>query len=190
MVTSISPDKKQEVKAKQLEALKKLGHIDLQLDEYERTVANEIIHPDDISVRFSGALPYPTRSPSHQLTSIQTLAASNPSFPHCASLSSTPFSIPTSSHPHPSSAHPKVSCSLALPAAAKPCSPKPSPKSQAQPSSTSPLPSSRTSGMANPISSSPGSSVSRARRSRASFLSTRSTPSCAREQRAIMKRQG
>jgi hypothetical protein len=57
MVTSISPDKKQEVKAKQLEALKKLGHIDLQLDEYERTVANEIIHPDDISVRFSGALP-------------------------------------------------------------------------------------------------------------------------------------
>ncbi|CAK5261955.1 unnamed protein product [Mycena citricolor] len=47
------PDKKKEVKAKQLEALKRLGHGDIELDEYERTVANEVIHPDDITVKFS-----------------------------------------------------------------------------------------------------------------------------------------
>ncbi|KAF7315169.1 AAA domain-containing protein [Mycena indigotica] len=46
--------KQQEVKAKQLEALKRLGHAELELDEHERTVANEVIHPDDISVKFSG----------------------------------------------------------------------------------------------------------------------------------------
>jgi hypothetical protein len=38
MITTISPDKKQEVKAKQLEVLKKLGHNDLKLDEYESTI--------------------------------------------------------------------------------------------------------------------------------------------------------
>ncbi|KAJ7776802.1 P-loop containing nucleoside triphosphate hydrolase protein [Mycena maculata] len=47
------PEKKKEVKTKQLEALKRLGHENLELDEYERTVANEVIHPDDISVKFS-----------------------------------------------------------------------------------------------------------------------------------------
>jgi len=47
------PEKKKEVKAKQLEALKRLGHGDLELDEYERTVANEVIHPDDITVKFT-----------------------------------------------------------------------------------------------------------------------------------------
>jgi hypothetical protein len=72
----MSPEKKGEVKAKQLAALKRLGHKDLQLDEYERmwiwyphytfspadthfhpgTVANEVIHPDDIPIRFSGEL--------------------------------------------------------------------------------------------------------------------------------------
>jgi len=31
----MSPIKKQEVKEKQLEALKRLGHTDLELDEYE-----------------------------------------------------------------------------------------------------------------------------------------------------------
>ncbi|KAF9265175.1 AAA-domain-containing protein [Marasmius fiardii PR-910] len=45
--------KSTEVKTKQLEALKRLGHKDLKLDEYEATVANEIIHPDDIPIRFS-----------------------------------------------------------------------------------------------------------------------------------------
>lgn len=67
---------KKEVKAKSLDALKKLGHGDMQLDEYERmskllckfichhqrrgnaffpeTIANEVIHPDDIEVTFSG----------------------------------------------------------------------------------------------------------------------------------------
>jgi len=53
MMDAVYPDKKEHVKAKQLEALKRLGHNDLKLDEYERTVANEVIHPDDIHVRFS-----------------------------------------------------------------------------------------------------------------------------------------
>jgi len=53
VLDSVAPDKKEQVKAKQLEALKRLGHSDLKLDEYERTVANEVIHPDDIQVRFS-----------------------------------------------------------------------------------------------------------------------------------------
>ncbi|KAJ7639187.1 P-loop containing nucleoside triphosphate hydrolase protein [Roridomyces roridus] len=47
------PEKKKEVKAKQLEALKRLGHGNLELDEHERTVANEVIHPDDINVKFT-----------------------------------------------------------------------------------------------------------------------------------------
>ncbi|KAJ7648558.1 ATPase [Mycena rosella] len=47
------PEKKKEVKTKQLEALKRLGHGNLELDEYERTVANEVIHPDDINVKFT-----------------------------------------------------------------------------------------------------------------------------------------
>ena len=68
----MSPERRGEVKAKQQEALKRLGHINLKLDEYERTfsailsasypysychlgtVANEVIHPDDINVTFSG----------------------------------------------------------------------------------------------------------------------------------------
>ncbi|KAL0573983.1 mitochondrial dynamin GTPase Msp1 [Marasmius crinis-equi] len=45
--------KSTEIKTKQIEALKRLGHKDLKLDEYESTVANEIIHPDDIPVKFS-----------------------------------------------------------------------------------------------------------------------------------------
>ncbi|KAJ7051803.1 P-loop containing nucleoside triphosphate hydrolase protein [Mycena amicta] len=48
------PEKKlQEVKAEQMEALKRLGHGELDLDEHERTVANEVIHPDDINVKFT-----------------------------------------------------------------------------------------------------------------------------------------
>ncbi|PFH54016.1 hypothetical protein AMATHDRAFT_73048 [Amanita thiersii Skay4041] len=53
VLESVTPEKKGEVKNKQLEALKRLGHANLKLDEYERTVANEVIHPDDITVAFS-----------------------------------------------------------------------------------------------------------------------------------------
>ncbi|KAI0727933.1 ATPase [Fomitopsis betulina] len=49
---TLSGDKK-EVKAKSLKALEKLGHRDLKLDEYEKQIASEVIHPDDIDVRFS-----------------------------------------------------------------------------------------------------------------------------------------
>ncbi|TFY63816.1 hypothetical protein EVJ58_g3022 [Rhodofomes roseus] len=44
---------RKEVKAKSLKALEKLGHRDLKLDEYEKQIASEVIHPDDIDVRFS-----------------------------------------------------------------------------------------------------------------------------------------
>ncbi|RXW22493.1 hypothetical protein EST38_g3354 [Candolleomyces aberdarensis] len=55
VLDSMLPDRKDEkVKAKQLEALKRLGHHQLDLDEYERRVANEVIHPDDIHVTFKG----------------------------------------------------------------------------------------------------------------------------------------
>ncbi|EAU86198.2 ATPase [Coprinopsis cinerea okayama7 len=53
VLDSMLPDRKEEkVKEKQMEALKRLGHLDLELDEYERRVANEVIHPDDIHVTF------------------------------------------------------------------------------------------------------------------------------------------
>ncbi|KAF9523407.1 ATPase [Crepidotus variabilis] len=53
VLDTMMPDKKDSiVKEKQMEALKKLGHVELKLDEYERKVANEIIHPDDIPVSF------------------------------------------------------------------------------------------------------------------------------------------
>jgi len=42
-----------EVKAKPMEALKRLGHAKLKLDEYEKRIASEVIHPDDIDVTFS-----------------------------------------------------------------------------------------------------------------------------------------
>ena len=73
MIDAVAPEKKDSVvKAKQMEALKRLGHKELDLDEYERTspslllqfikltdgtigkVANEVIHPDDIKVTFTG----------------------------------------------------------------------------------------------------------------------------------------
>ncbi|ETW82235.1 AAA family ATPase, CDC48 subfamily [Heterobasidion irregulare TC 32-1] len=53
MLDSFSPNREKEVKAKPLEALKKLGHEKLELDEYEKTIASEVIHPDDITVRFA-----------------------------------------------------------------------------------------------------------------------------------------
>ncbi|KAF8895232.1 ATPase [Infundibulicybe gibba] len=64
VLEGVTPDKKQSVKAKQLEALKRLGHANLQLDEYERTVANEVIHPDDIHVRFTESIIYPLLYPN------------------------------------------------------------------------------------------------------------------------------
>jgi len=48
----VAGPKEEKVKAKQLEALKRMGHHELELDEYERKVANEVIHPDDIGVTF------------------------------------------------------------------------------------------------------------------------------------------
>jgi len=36
-----------------MEALKRLGHAKLKLDEYEKRIASEVIHPDDIDVTFS-----------------------------------------------------------------------------------------------------------------------------------------
>ncbi|KAF8955262.1 P-loop containing nucleoside triphosphate hydrolase protein [Flammula alnicola] len=54
VIDAVSPDKKESVvKTKQMEALKRLGHHELKLDEYERKVANEVIHPDDIQVTFT-----------------------------------------------------------------------------------------------------------------------------------------
>jgi SpoVK/Ycf46/Vps4 family AAA+-type ATPase len=49
----MSHGSKKQVQAKKTEALKRLGHKDLKLDEYEKTIANEVIHPDDIEVKFS-----------------------------------------------------------------------------------------------------------------------------------------
>ena len=92
------PGSKKEVEAKKTEALKRLGHKNLKLDEYEsrvsnslfsitlyrtepvlETIANEVIHPDDIQVKFSGIYyiiclaPHP---PS--FTVFQMSAVSNP----------------------------------------------------------------------------------------------------------------
>ncbi|KAF8349389.1 P-loop containing nucleoside triphosphate hydrolase protein [Amanita rubescens] len=48
------PDKAHsKVKEKHKEVLERLGHGNLDLDEYERVVANEVIHPDNIDVTFS-----------------------------------------------------------------------------------------------------------------------------------------
>ncbi|KAI0763538.1 ATPase [Trametes elegans] len=48
----MSPVERKEVKQKSLKALESLGHTDLTLDEYESQIASEVIHPDDIDVRF------------------------------------------------------------------------------------------------------------------------------------------
>lgn len=53
VMDSMGPGERKEVKAKSLKALEKLGHRDLKLDEYEKQIASEVIHPDDIDVRFS-----------------------------------------------------------------------------------------------------------------------------------------
>ncbi|CCM03726.1 uncharacterized protein FIBRA_05872 [Fibroporia radiculosa] len=53
VVDSMGHGERKEVKAKSLKALEKLGHKDLKLDEYEKQIASEVIHPDDIEVRFT-----------------------------------------------------------------------------------------------------------------------------------------
>ncbi|KAJ3829342.1 P-loop containing nucleoside triphosphate hydrolase protein [Lentinula raphanica] len=52
-IGSFTGGDKKSVNAKQMEALKRLGHVELKLNEYESVVANEVIHPDDIPVKFS-----------------------------------------------------------------------------------------------------------------------------------------
>ncbi|EKM49807.1 uncharacterized protein PHACADRAFT_167153 [Phanerochaete carnosa HHB-10118-sp] len=53
VMQSMNPVEKKEVKEKSLKALERLGHKSLTLDDYERQIASEIIHPDDIDVHFS-----------------------------------------------------------------------------------------------------------------------------------------
>ncbi|KAF9646709.1 AAA-domain-containing protein [Thelephora ganbajun] len=44
---------REEIAAKSLQALEKMGHKNLKLNEHETAIASEIIHPDDIHVTFS-----------------------------------------------------------------------------------------------------------------------------------------
>ncbi|KAI0365320.1 ATPase [Pilatotrama ljubarskyi] len=53
VMDNMSPVERKEVKQKSLKALESLGHKDLKLDEYESQIASEVIHPDDIDVRFT-----------------------------------------------------------------------------------------------------------------------------------------
>ncbi|KAH9850182.1 ATPase [Lenzites betulinus] len=53
VMDSMSPVERKEVKQKSLKALESLGHKDLKLDEYESQIASEVIHPDEINVRFT-----------------------------------------------------------------------------------------------------------------------------------------
>jgi len=50
---NVNGGEKKEVSAKSLAALKKMGHADLKLNEHERVIASEVIHPDDIHVQFA-----------------------------------------------------------------------------------------------------------------------------------------
>ncbi|KIY63841.1 AAA-domain-containing protein [Cylindrobasidium torrendii FP15055 ss-10] len=51
--TYLGTGTKKTVTGKSLAALQKLGHEKLDLDDYETTIANEVIHPDDIAVHFA-----------------------------------------------------------------------------------------------------------------------------------------
>jgi len=53
LINSYGPEASKEVGAKPMEALKRLGHEKLKLNEYEKRIASEVIHPDDIDVRFT-----------------------------------------------------------------------------------------------------------------------------------------
>jgi len=53
LLNSYGPEGSKEVGAKPMEALKRLGHEKLKLNEYEKRIASEVIHPDDIDVGFT-----------------------------------------------------------------------------------------------------------------------------------------
>ncbi|KAI5116884.1 hypothetical protein M0805_000400 [Coniferiporia weirii] len=53
LLDSMGPGgERKSARAKSGEILKRLGHKDLKLNEYEEAIASEVIHPDDIDVRF------------------------------------------------------------------------------------------------------------------------------------------
>ncbi|KAI0329052.1 ATPase [Cubamyces sp. BRFM 1775] len=52
VVDTMAPERK-DANEKGLKTLESLGHTDLHLDEYESQIASEVIHPDDIDVRFT-----------------------------------------------------------------------------------------------------------------------------------------
>ncbi|KAH8986734.1 AAA-domain-containing protein [Lactarius akahatsu] len=53
ILNSYGTEGSKEVGAKPMEALKKLGHEKLKLNEHEKRIASEVIHPDDIEVQFT-----------------------------------------------------------------------------------------------------------------------------------------
>jgi hypothetical protein len=154
---------REEVKAKQLAALKKLGHLNLKLDEYESTStlfhvsvslgSEKLRRAPQEQLRTRSSTPMKSTSPSQvrsstrhirSAVSINRLASqisvdwSQSSHPSANPLS-TRLSTQGSSPRHPrSSAPPRASFSMGHQAAVRLCSPKPSPRSPARRSSTSP----------------------------------------------------
>ncbi|KAH9018131.1 ATPase [Lactarius hengduanensis] len=53
IINSYGTEGSKGIEAKPMEVLKKLGHEKLKLNEYEKRIASEVIHPDDIEVRFT-----------------------------------------------------------------------------------------------------------------------------------------
>ncbi|KAL5482374.1 MSP1 [Sanghuangporus weigelae] len=53
LMESIGPGGERKTAKAKNDNLKRLGHKDLKLNEYEEAIASEVIHPDDIDVRFS-----------------------------------------------------------------------------------------------------------------------------------------
>ncbi|KAN0124155.1 AAA domain containing protein [Lactarius tabidus] len=53
LINSYGTEGSKEVGTKPMEALKRLGHEKLKLNEYEKRIASEVIHPDDIDVQFT-----------------------------------------------------------------------------------------------------------------------------------------
>ncbi|KAL5519773.1 hypothetical protein ACEPAG_1433 [Sanghuangporus baumii] len=53
LMESIGPGGERKTAKAKNDNLKRLGHKDLKLNEYEEAIAAEVIHPDDIDVRFS-----------------------------------------------------------------------------------------------------------------------------------------
>ena len=118
LLSSYGPEGSKEVGAKPLEALKRLGHEKLKLNEYESAfalsrsdpqvlyifierIASEVIHPDDIDVGFTGMFRANVHSCSKPVR--QTSAVSKTSYLHYKNPSSYPFCIPVSFVHHPPS---------------------------------------------------------------------------------------